>query len=257
MATRNTKKKVALLEISKGQTVQKEIPVPSLVTVRSRIRPEHIKTIQPLTDTQQKLFDTFKLDTNIVLDGFAGCGKTFVTLYLALREVLLNRRYKKVVIIRSIVPSRDIGFLPGSLEEKIAVYEAPYISIFAELLAREIPDVYKKLQEQQLIEFMPTSFLRGTTINDAIIVVDEAQNLNFAEADTVITRVGANSKLVLCGDYNQSDLDKKDKDGYKKILSILKSMYNVTTITFTEEDIVRSEFVKSYIIAKNRLGISS
>lgn len=250
------KRKPALFDIKDQGT--KEVfqeKIPSLMTARSKIRPEHLNDISPLTETQHKLFSTFKTDTHLILDGFAGCGKTFVSLYLALREILLNRQFKKIVIVRSIVPTRDIGFLPGSLEEKIAVYESPYISIISELLSREIPDAYKKLQEQKLVEFMPTSFLRGTTINDAIIIVDEAQNCKLEEIDTVITRVGRNSKLVLCGDYNQSDLEKKDKEGYKKILSILKSMYEVTTITFTEDDIVRSEFVKSYIIAKNRMGI--
>ena len=248
------KRKPALFAVNEKSV--SAAPVPQLVTTRSKIRPEHLTQISPLTETQETLFDLFESDSHIVLDGFAGCGKTFVSLYLALREVLINKQYKKIVIIRSIVPSRDIGFLPGSLEEKVAVYEAPYVSIFTELLAREIPEPYKKLQEQRVIEFMPTSFLRGTTINDSIIVVDESQNLNAHELDTVITRVGQNSKLILCGDYTQSDLDKKEKDGYLKILNILKSMYGVSTITFGEDDIVRSQFVKSYIIAKNRLKIT-
>lgn len=250
-----TKRKPALFDIKEQQIKEVQEKVPCLVTSRSKIRPEHLNEISPLTETQHLLFSTFKTNNHLILDGFAGCGKTFVSIYLALRDILVKRQYKKIVIIRSIVPTRDIGFLPGSLEEKIAVYEAPYISIVSELLAKEIPDAYKKLQEQKLIEFMPTSFLRGTTINDSIIIVDEAQNCKLEEIDTVITRVGRNSKLVLCGDYNQSDLDKKDKEGYKKILNILKSMYEVSTITFNEDDIVRSDFVKAYIIAKNRMGV--
>jgi predicted ribonuclease YlaK len=251
-----TKRKPALFAVNQQPEIS---PVPKLVTSRSKIRPEHLTDISPLTETQESLFELFESDSHIVLDGFAGCGKTFVSLYLALREILVNRQYKKIVIIRSIVPSRDIGFLPGSLEEKVAVYEAPYVSIFTELLAREIPEAYKKLQEQKLVEFMPTSFLRGTTINDSIIVVDEYQNMSWSEIYTVMTRVGYNSKIVWCGDLRQNDLAnlKGEKSGASKFLNVISNMKDFKKITFTVDDIVRSGLVKNWIITCEKMGFGN
>lgn len=208
-----------------------------------------------MTPTQERLFDNFHTDQHIVADGCPGTGKTFVAMYKSFQEVLINRKYEKIVIIRSIVPSRDIGFLPGSLEEKVSVYEQPYRDICKDLFVSTIPSPYEKCQEQGILEFMPTSFIRGTTFNDAIIIIDEAQNLEFNEASSVITRVGRNCKLVVCGDYFQSDLTKKsEKDGYNHIKKILLSMNSIDLYTFGVEDIVRSGFVREFIKAKIKLG---
>lgn len=265
MATRGSanRKKAALFDLpAAAQQSSKFIDdatVPKLVTSKSKVRPEHLVNVSPLTETQRRLYEAFKTDNHILLDGFAGCGKTFVSLYLALQEVLVKRTYKKIIIIRSIVPSRDVGFLPGTLEEKIAVYESPYVQIFSELMCRDFGDAYKKLQEQKLVEFMPTSFLRGTTINDAIIIVDEYQNMSWNEIYTVMTRVGHNAKIVWCGDLRQNDLtkNKMDKSGADKLLKVVEGMYQFTKITFTIDDIVRSELVKSWIVSCDRLGYDS
>lgn len=237
------------------QQQNNNIPVPTLATPRSKLKADHLKKFSPLTHNQQRLFDSIHSEQHVIADGYPGTGKTWCSMYCAFKEVLIERNYSKIVIIRSIVPTRDIGFLKGTLEEKVAIYEQPYKDICSDLFLPGIQDPYTKCKEQGIIEFMPTSFIRGTTINDAIIIIDEAQNLEFSEASSVITRVGKNSKLILCGDYYQSDLQKKsEKDGYLNIKKILETMNDVDFIHFDTSDIVRSGFVKKFILAKIKLG---
>lgn len=264
MSTSTNKKSPVLLRNNNNkknsQPVLESIEGPKLVTSKMKIRPEYLAKISPLTDTQRTLFDVFQnSNSHLVLDGFSGCGKSFVSIYLALKEVLIRQQYKKIIIIRSAVPSRDVGFLPGTLEEKIAFYEAPYKDIVSELFVRDMPEPYKKLQEQKLIEFMPTSFLRGTTINNAIIIVDEYQNMSWNEIYTVMTRVGYNSKIVWCGDLRQNDLTKSkyDRTGADKLLKVVDKMPEFVKITFKIDDIVRSELVKSWIVSCDSLGFDS
>lgn len=258
MVAKRKKTTAMLLDLQSVQkdskpTVEKSIP--SLATPRSRIKADHLVKHSPLTQTQEKLFEAFSDNYNIVADGCPGTGKTYVSMYCALQDVLVNRKYSKIVIIRSIVPSREIGFLPGSIEEKISVYEQPYKDACRDLFVNTISTPYDKCKEQGLIEFMPTSFVRGTSINDAIIILDEVQNLNFSEASTILTRVGRNSKIILCGDFYQTDLNRKgDQSGYPDIKNIMKTMNSVRFIEFNENDIVRSGFVKEFIKAKIKLG---
>lgn len=246
-----TKKQAALFSVP---TPDRDVP--KLHTAKSRLRADHLNKFEPMTYTQERLFNNFYSQQHIVADGCPGTGKTFVAMYKSFQEILINRRYEKIVIVRSIVPTRDIGFLPGSLEEKIAVYEQPYKDICKDLFSYSVQDPYAKCVEQGILEFMPTSFIRGTTINDAIIIVDEAQNLTLQEASSIITRVGKNSKLILCGDYYQTDLGAKkgEKTGYPEIKQILQSMNSVDYYSFGVEDIVRSGFVKEFIKAKIKLG---
>jgi predicted ribonuclease YlaK len=221
-----------------------------------RLKIEHMQRVDPMSDNQSKAFHGYHKGKNLILSGSAGTGKTFIAMYLALKEMLEgNGPYKKVVIIRSIVPTRDIGFLPGDEAEKKEAYMLPYIEICNELFNDKL--AFEKLQDHGQIEFLSTSFIRGTTLNNCIIILDEMQNCVFRELDTVITRVGSRAKFIMCGDYYQSDFDKKtDKDGVLSFLKIVDSMNSFTHVEFTWADIVRSDFVRDYIVTKESLKIS-
>ena len=210
--------------------------------------------IAPLTYTQGQVFEAF-FENHLLLHGLAGTGKTFVSLYLALREMFEHGNYKKIVIIRSAVPTRDLGFMPGSLDEKLSVYEAPYKEITNNLFGGR-GDAYDILKQKNFMEFMSTSFIRGLTINNSIIIVDEIQNMNFGELDSIITRVGDNSKIIFCGDFRQTDLrTARDRQGLTDFMKILDEMKAFEHIEFLETDIVRGSLVKNYIITKNHLDI--
>lgn len=215
-----------------------------------------LKEFSPLTESQKEVFRNFDNDEHLVLHGLAGTGKSFISLYLALRQVLTGSSdFNKIVIVRSVVPTREVGFLPGSVKEKIKVYEQPYETICTELFGRA--DAYNILKTKNYVEFMSTSFIRGITLDNCIVIVDEVQNMLFGELDSVITRIGKNSKLILCGDFRQSDLQKDiDRKGLLDILKILKAMDYFKYVEFSEKDIVRSDFVKQYIIQKSRLGFT-
>ena len=211
--------------------------------------------IEPLTDNQKEVFHAYSRGDSLVLSGSAGTGKTFIAMSLALEDVLdKETEYDKVIIIRSIVPTRDIGFLPGTEEEKKDAYTGPYRSICAELF--NDADAWMKLKNAGTINFMSTSFIRGLTISNAIVVLDEMQNLTFNELDSIITRVGENCRFIMCGDYYQSDFQKEgDKAGILKFLSIIEQLRAFETVEFGWEDIVRSDFVRDYIMTKEMLQI--
>lgn len=216
-----------------------------------KIKLDHMKTFQPLTNNQKKFFDAYKRgDYFIALHGVAGTGKSFIAVYKALEEVLdKGNPFDKVIIVRSAVQGREIGHLPGDLDGKLEIYQQPYVQICDTLFARR--DAYQRLEEQGHIEFISTSFIRGMTFDDAIIIVDEMQNMTYDEIDTVMTRVGHRSKIIWCGDYRQCDLKKKDdKSGLLKFFDIAHLMGAFTRIEFTTDDIVRSSLVKDYILAK-------
>jgi len=220
-----------------------------------------MKTIEPLTDNQEKLYDRYRLEQNLVAYGAAGTGKTFITLYNALRDVLSEKTpYEKIYLVRSLVATREIGFLPGDHEDKSSLYQIPYKNMVKYMF--EMPDdsafemLYGNLKTQGTISFWSTSFIRGTTLDNAIIIVDEFQNLNFHELDSIITRVGENSKIMFCGDATQSDLVKtNEKNGIVDFMRILQNMPSFDVIEFGAEDIVRSGLCKEYIIAKMELGL--
>ena len=202
--------------------------------------------IEPLTKNQLIAFES---DKNLLLHGIAGTGKTFISCYLAFDDMVKNV-YNNLVIIRSAVPTRDIGFLPGSEKEKASVYEEPYKEIALELFQRG--DAYEILKTKGLVHFMTTSFVRGITLKETVIIIDECQNMTFHELDSIITRVGTNCRVIFCGDFRQSDLK---SNGLESFMEILKNMGSFDFIDFEINDIVRSEFVKDYIIAKTELGL--
>jgi len=217
--------------------------------------------IEPLTDNQKKLFESYKEGKNIYSYGVAGTGKTFVLLYHALKEVLDPiTPYNRVVIVRSLVSTREIGFLPGDHEDKATLYQIPYknmVKYMFELSTdNDFEMLWGNLKTQESVKFWSTSFVRGTTLDDCVIIVDECQNLNFHELDSIITRVGENCKIHFCGDAAQTDLVKtNEKNGILDFMKILSSMPEFESIEFGIEDIVRSGLVKSYIPNKLALGI--
>lgn len=212
-----------------------------------------LKRINPITRNQEKTFEAFNDDKHLMLHGCAGTGKTFIMIYLAMKAILSQRvDQQKVYIVRSMLPTRDIGFLPGSQEEKMSVYTEPYYSLFDEMFPN-IENPYELAKYQDIVEFIPTSYIRGITLRDAFIIVDECQNLNFHELDTIITRVGENSHIAFCGDFMQTDLkNNAEQRGLIQFMDIIKNMNSFKMINFTEDDIVRSGLVKEYIISKNQ-----
>jgi len=205
-----------------------------------------LREIEPLTRNQLKAFET---TDHLVLHGLAGTGKTFISSYLAFDD-MAKGDFQKLIIIRSAVPTRDIGFLPGTEKEKSSVYEEPYKDISNDLFSRG--DAYEILKQKNIVEFMTTSFIRGITLRDAVILIDECQNMSFHELDSIITRIGENCRVIFCGDFRQADLR---SNGLKDFFRILERMHTFTFIEFEVEDIVRSDFVKQYIISKSSLNL--
>lgn len=207
--------------------------------------------VKPMTTNQQRVFDLWKDDYSLILAGCAGSGKSFLALYLALNEVLdKSNNYEKIIIVRSAVPTRDQGFVKGTNEEKNAVFETPYEQLFNELFKKK--NQYKNMKEVGLIEFHTTSYIRGLTFHNAIIIFDEFQSATYHELFTVATRIGKNSKVIFCGDMAQNDLltNKNDVSGFNKFVTIADRVPSFRKVYFTHDDIVRSGFVKELIIAE-------
>ena len=223
---------------------------------------EHLRVIEPLTPSQEDVFDAFKNGQNLVLHGAAGTGKTFISLYLALQAVLEpTSPYDRVYIVRSLVPTREIGFLPGDEEDKSNLYQTPYKNMVRYMF--NMPDegtfkvLYENLRNQGSIDFWSTSFLRGITLDRAIIIVDEFSNLNFHELDSVITRVGEDTRIIFSGDYTQSDLIKSnERTGVLDFMKILQTMPSFSCVEFGIEDIVRSGLVREYLVSKINMGFN-
>jgi predicted ribonuclease YlaK len=240
-------------------------PVPSNMTAKQirRKKPidkSYMVPINPLTPNQETVFQQYSEGKNLLLHGAAGTGKTFITLYLALQQVLdEDTPYDKIYIVRSLVPTREIGFLPGDHEDKSALYQIPYKNMVRYMFS--MPDdnsfdmLYDNLRAQETISFWSTSFIRGVTMDNCIVIVDEFSNLNFHELDSMITRIGEDSKIMLCGDITQTDLVKEnEKSGIADFIKILQNMREFSCVEFGIEDIVRSGLVKAYLLTKYNLG---
>ena len=228
---------------------------------RKPINSGYLTQIKPLTPSQEKVFDAFSKQKNLYMYGAAGTGKTFIGMYLALQEILNEQSsYDKLYIVRSLVPTREIGFLPGDHEDKAELYQIPYQNMVRYMF--KMPDdasfdmLYANLKAQETISFWSTSFLRGTTLDNAIVLVDEMQNLNFHELDSIITRLGVNTKIIFAGDAAQTDLVKtNERNGILDFMKIIQGMDEFEMVEFGIQDIVRSGLVKSYLINKLNLGL--
>jgi phosphate starvation-inducible PhoH-like protein len=219
----------------------------------------NLKKIEPLTENQKISFEAYQQGKNLLLIGSAGSGKTFLSFYLSLNELFSekNKKYNKVYICRSAEPSKNVGFLPGNLKEKTKHYEMPYYGICSELFQRG--DAYEILKQKQNVEFISTSYIRGITLNDCIVIVDECQNLEWNELYAIMTRIGNNCKILFCGDYKQSDLKnnyKNDarKEDILKFIEVLKKMKSFKIVEFNHGDILRSEIVKEFIIESEKIN---
>ena len=225
------------------------------------INTDFLRDIDPLTENQQLLFNAYESGKNLVAYGAAGTGKTFITLYNALCDVLdPTTSYEKIYIVRSLVATREIGFLPGDHDDKSLLYQIPYKNMvkymFEMRTEADFQMLYANLKTQGTIDFWSTSFIRGTTFDNAIIIVDEFQNLNFHELDSIMTRVGQDSKIMFCGDATQSDLVKtNERNGIMDFMRVVRLMPSLDIIEFGVEDIVRSGLVKEYILAKMEVGL--
>jgi phosphate starvation-inducible protein PhoH len=222
---------------------------------------EYLVDIEPLTENQKRLFDSYADGKHIVAYGCAGTGKTFITLYNALTDVLDERTpYEKIYLVRSLVATREIGFLPGSHDDKADIYQIPYKNMVKYMFQMpsdaDFEMLYGNLKSQETVKFWSTSFLRGTTLDNSIIIVDEFQNANFHELCSIITRVGENCKICFCGDATQSDLIKtSERNGIIDFMKILQSMPSIDIIEFGIDDIIRSGLVREFLIAKETLGL--
>jgi len=220
-----------------------------------------MREVEPLTDSQKELYKCYENDQNIVAYGAAGTGKTFITLYNALKDVLSDKTpYEKIYLVRSLVATREIGFLPGDHEDKSYLYQIPYKNMVKYMFQlpteADFEMLYANLKAQGTISFWSTSFIRGTTFDKAIIIVDEFQNLNYHELDSIITRVGEDTKIMFCGDAAQSDLTKQnEKNGIMDFMKILRIMPSIDIIEFGVEDIVRSGLCKEYLVAKMEMNL--
>ena len=212
----------------------------------------NMQHIKPITDSQKKAYDYWEKGNNLILSGAAGSGKTFIAIYLALQE-LINNRKKRLVILRSVVPTRDIGFLPGTQEEKEAAYLTPYIGVVSEIFNNN-PSLFTSFIKNGTIEFLTTSYIRGITLKNAIVVVDEFQNCNFHELDSIITRIGKGSRIIFSGDYYQSDFtNRKEKEGIGEFLKIIECLKHFKKIEFDWKDCVRSGMVRDYLMTKEKM----
>jgi len=236
--------------VPRKQAKKQEVIVPKIDPLSEYSN--NIKNIQPITNSQVEAYDNWENGNNLILSGAAGSGKTFIALYLAIQELIKNRK-KRLVIVRSVVPTRDIGFLPGTQEEKEAAYLSPYIGVISEIFNNN-PSLFAYFIKSGTIEFLTTSFIRGITLRDAIIVVDEFQNCNFHELDSIITRVGKGSRVIFSGDYFQSDFtNKRDKQGIGEFIKILETLQYFKKVEFTWEDCVRSGMVREYLMKKEKM----
>ena len=242
-----------------------EQPIGVGLTAKQMRRKKPINTdllvdIDPLTENQKRLFESYDESKNLVAYGVAGTGKTFITLYNALCDVLNPETPQdKIYLVRSLVSTREIGFLPGDHEDKSYLFQVPYKNMVKYMFQMpsdaDFEMLYGNLKAQETIKFWSPSFIRGTTLDNAVVIVDEFQNLNFHELDSIITRVGENTKIMFCGDATQTDLIKtNERNGIVDFMRILRAMPSFDVIEFGIEDIVRSGLVREYIVAKLESG---
>ena len=222
---------------------------------------DQLVEMKGVTKNQLEVFKQYATGKNLFLYGPAGTGKTFVILYNAIKEVLDPKiNYNCIYIVRSLMPTRSLAFMPGDEQDKSSLYQVPYDNMLRFMFKLPAEDqfdmLYEELKKQGNVEFLSTSFLRGITLDNAIVLVDECQNLNFHELDTIMTRVGQESKIMFSGDFDQTDLrEDVEKAGLGQFLKIINEMKEFYSCEFDIGDIVRSGLVRSYIIQKYNTGL--
>ena len=233
----------------------------SKATRRLPVNSDLMVKVEPLTPNQERIFKAWDEGKHLFIYGCAGTGKTFCALYKALYDSLKSTpAYERVYLVRSLVATREIGFLPGDHEDKSSLYQIPYKNMVKYMFEmgndNDFDMLYGQLKAQESIKFWSTSFLRGVTLDNSVIIIDEMQNLNFHELDSIITRVGENSRIVFCGDAMQTDLVKdREKNGIHDFMRILEMMPDdFEMVEMGIDDICRSGLVRNYLLAKHASG---
>jgi phosphate starvation-inducible protein PhoH and related proteins len=202
--------------------------------------------IKPKTPNQKKLVDAIHRHDLVFALGPAGTGKTYISVALAVRA-LKNKEVKKIIITRPAVEAGEtLGFLPGDLKEKIDPYLRPVYDALDDMIPFEKLKYY---QENRIIEIAPLAYMRGRTLNDAFILLDEAQNTSPMQIKMFLTRMGPNSKVIINGDLSQIDLPKHTRSGLHEAIDILKNVKGISFVHFSSKDVIRHKIVKDIIDA--------
>ncbi len=228
-------------EILGTSTAQKPPKSLEIVTPRRRIYPR--------SPNQEEYLRAIIENHVVVAIGPAGTGKTYLAVAMAVKY-LLEKRVEKIVLTRPAVEAGEsLGFLPGDFQEKINPYLTPLYDALYSMLH---PDQVRRLIETRVIEVAPLAYMRGRTLQDAFLILDEAQNTRSVQMKMFLTRIGPRTKVVITGDITQIDLPKEDSSGLVDIQSILKNIPGIRFIYFTTEDVVRHELVRKIVEAYER-----
>ncbi len=240
LLTHNTISEEDILDIIKGRKTASESSKGVIVYSMSG------RPIKSKSENQQKLIDAYYENDMIFAVGPAGTGKTYLSIALAVKA-LKEKTAKKIILCRPAVEAGEkLGFLPGDIKDKID----PYLQPLYDALEDMLPGVkLQDMMEKRIIQICPLAFMRGRTLSDAIVILDEAQNTTPAQLRMFLTRMGWNTKMMITGDLTQVDLPKQSKCGLREALSILKNTEGIAMVYFNQKDIVRHKLVTRIVNA--------
>ena len=206
------------------------------------------RPVKPRSENQQRLIDAFDKNDMIFAEGPAGTGKTYLSIALAVRA-LKEKTIKKIILSRPAVEAaHKLGFLPGDMKDKIDPYLQPLYDALEDMIpATRLQD----MMEKRIIQIAPLAFMRGRTLSDAVVILDEAQNTTTAQIRMFLTRMGWNTKMIITGDMTQIDLPHEQRSGLREALDILSGVEGISVIRFTQKDIVRHKLVTRIVNAYN------
>ena len=229
-----------ILEIVKGKKTTNEMPEGVVVYTMAG------KPVKPRSEKQQQLVDAFNRSDMVFAVGPAGTGKTYLSIALAVKA-LKEKTIKKIILSRPAVEAGEkLGFLPGDMKDKIDPYLQPLYDALEDMLpAAKLQD----MMEKHVIQIAPLAFMRGRTLSDAIVILDEAQNTTCAQLRMFLTRMGWNSKMIITGDMTQIDLPSHTKSGLKEALEILRDIDGISVVELGQKDIVRHKLVTRIVNA--------
>lgn len=229
-----------ILEIVKGKKTSNEMPEGVVVYTMAG------KPVKPRSEKQQQLIDAFNRSDMVFAVGPAGTGKTYLSIALAVKA-LKEKTIKKIILSRPAVEAGEkLGFLPGDMKDKIDPYLQPLYDALEDMLpAAKLQD----MMEKHVIQIAPLAFMRGRTLSDAIVILDEAQNTTCAQLRMFLTRMGWNSKMIITGDMTQIDLPSHTKSGLKEALEILRDIEGISVVELGQKDIVRHKLVTRIVNA--------